>query len=286
MYLEQPFEALPLKDTYDFNESSPPKPSYFNQLLYDVAISTIKEAVLSVAMVTVTGCFVASYAIPCLISSAITLIAINALVRLVGAMARYALHQLEQNNSNHTLVMAGLQVIDMTCQGICPLTFAYFENVTTANLIHEAGHASAIRSVYQKANPMIEIFPWDGGSTSYRAGALTNFGKWIGANNSEVLITAAGPAFAIITATIQIIFSHRIQKDNPEASKALLASAVVNIASHVKYAVSALWKTSFSPAHDFQVLWKIANIHPLAAAATMVALPIFAKMVLVGIDRL
>lgn len=252
-------------------------------LVQDVVLSTLKEMVLSTLMTAITCCFLAHSAIPVIIATTVTMIAINSLVRGLTAYQKYKLHQLEQQHHPvHNGNIAFLKKTICLGQWLCPANFAYFDQLTSAMLVHEAGHAAAAVAVYQHAHPRIEILPGGGGLTSYRAGALTRLGKYLGKKNSNLCIAAAGPAFSIITAIAQIALSHKLKKDHPEAAKYLLAAGISNIASHIIYALSALLQKHKNPGHDFLQLWKVGNIHPVVSIISMVALPVLVKGILVA----
>lgn len=261
------------------------EPSIGASLVHDVAISTFKEMMISATMTAITCYFVASTAIPLLLTTAINMVAINCLIRGLTAYQQYKLYQLEQQNDpNNNAEIAFLKKNIRLGQWICPMHFACLDQTTSAILLHEVGHAMVARGIYQNANPRIEIFPLNGGITRYQAGPLTKLGKFVGEENSDLLVTAAGPAFGIIGATIQIALSHLTKKDYPEASKYLLVAGISSIAQHIIYALSALWARRKDPGHDFLQLWKVGNIHPIVSIISMVALPILVKGILVATD--
>ncbi|MBA3602389.1 MAG: hypothetical protein H0W50_01815 [Parachlamydiaceae bacterium] len=285
MFLEQIHETSKF-NINNLKERNSARTSTAGQLLYDVAISTLKEAAIAAAMSTITCLFVATNGIPLLITTTIAFVALNAIIRSVRAILLYKLHQLEQNYpTDDSSIYFYKNAIELT-EWLCPFNFGVFHMLTTGIVIHEAGHAIAALLVFQRSNPVIEVIPGVGGVTRIMQGPLTKLGSWLGANNSYIFVVAAGPALAIISSTALIIFSHLLQTDHPEASKILLGASLINIGSHIIYAISALWETRMNSGHDFMQLWAIANIHPVVSAIALVVLPIFAKLVLVSVDAL
>ncbi len=95
------------------------------------------------------------------------------------------------------------------------------------------------------------------------------------------LMVAAGPAFAILDATLLLGIAHLVKDKHPKLHLNLICIAVMRIATHVSYALSALKLTSEGiKGHDFYYLWKKAGIHPRVAAVTMVAIPLLVQCAL------
>lgn len=260
------------------------KSSIRNKLIREVALNTLKEALISLTITGAVCClFVAAPAIPSLLIVTISVIAVNLLMRSFTAYLLYDLHLLKQRKHNPDDVKV-LENIIRVLQFLCPCVFTIQHDATTNALIHEAGHAFAALAVYQNPQPRIEIFPAGGGVTYHVYSPLTRLGEYLGFQGSETFISAAGAGLGIISAAIMIGMSHAIKKDHPQLSLYLLCSAICTIAHHVIYALSALWETSPSSGHDFVAVWKYGGIHPVVSVICMVALPILVKLTLYAIS--
>ena len=99
--------------------------------------------------------------------------------------------------------------------------------------------------------------------------------RMVGKERSLLLMTGAGPAFAILDATVLLGIAHLVKEKHPKLHLNLISIAVMRVFTHVLYALSALKLTGADlERHDFYFLWKKAGIHPRAAAVAMVAIPL------------
>jgi hypothetical protein len=240
---------------------APKRPS----IIQEIALDSLKELVVSLGMTAVTCIFVAEVAIPTMVIAAITTVAINTLVRAsIAAIIRTPAF----TNQSKDLQMFEHETLNL----IAPYIFAIFDLCTRCVLVHETGHAIAANLVYLNPNTSIEVYPLKGGVTMMTRGALTNFGKYLGKTNSDVLVSAAGPLAASLLALIDLGVAHKIKDTHPKLHKTLVFTAIFNVANHAIYAISAFWENNLS--HDFKYLWTVGNIHPATAAICIIALPI------------
>lgn len=157
---------------------------------------------------------------------------------------------------------------------ICPQTFSWFTALNGQTLIHEGGHALAAVAFYKKSNPRIEIHPFKGASTFYRAAGLRSLGQKLGKKNVELIITAAGPFLSILVSSILFGLSLKTKEKHPQLSSYLDAAALLDFSIHASYALSALWTSPLKLSHDFVCLAQF-GVHPIAAAIVIATIPIF-----------
>lgn len=227
-----------------------------------IAIASLKELALSLALATITLPFVASAAhASLLLASAIAVVALNTLVR---AAASYFKSPFKE---------CGFQKANVLFKYLPPLVLSCLDNTTRDLVVHEGGHALAATLLYKKASPQVEISPFKSGITWYVKYPMSRIGELIGKRFSGMIVSAAGPMACIFTSTALLAISHRIEKIHPQISRYLEVSAIVSIASHVLYALSALLRSFHSKSHDFVAL-HAAGIHPLASCAIMLACPL------------
>lgn len=244
------------------------------EIFKKVAILSVKEAAVAACFAGVSYFFVATTALPTLLTLAVTMLAINTLLSSVnGGLTYLRLHRCPQGKINYLLGKV-ITVLDW----IAPLQFAKFDDITRNTLVHEGGHALAAGVLFKNARPSISLTLDGGGATSYYIKELSWLGNQIGKLNSKIIIAAAGPFLEIVTATAMIGCAYRVREKNPELRRYLLCSAIMSIFNSVKYALSALSNVKFNPAHDFMYLWKIGTIHPVVSAVSMIALPALVQL--------
>lgn len=157
------------------------------------------------------------------------------------------------------------------------LTFSRVDSATRDVLTHEMGHDIAAKTLFRHANPSITVFPFEGGVTHWSPGrGLTELGAYFGKKNSRLIVAGAGAGAALLFSMGHMIAAHKVSETNPEASAYLLVSALMSIANHVIYALTAL--VDIGPSgHDFIQLAQ-GGIHPLAAAGFLIAVPLLLQM--------
>lgn len=260
------------------------KKSVLNTLIKEVVLSTIKELLISLTLSGVCCLFVAAPAIPGLIIFTVSVVAFNLLVRSIAAREAYQLYLVKQKKQKPSEIKRREDVLGLL-NLITSYDFSILHTLTSNVLIHEAGHAVAALAVYQNPDPKISVFPFTGGETSYQYSPLSSLGKYLGISTSKALVSAAGTGFGVILGAALIGISHSLKKEHPRLSLYLLCSGIMSVAQHVLYALSALWEASPIAGHDFVSLWKY-GIHPLISVICIIALPVFIKLALCGIDRL
>lgn len=251
------------------------------ELIQRIALAALKEFAVSLAFAAATALFVVSPVSLALLGLSVILLPLfNAAVRGYEALLDYDLFLMEGHNSEDIQIIrqATLDMIKYT-QILCPTMFAAFDNSTRDLVTHECGHALAALALYQNPQPRITLEPFSGGggNTNFYIDKLTKWGEMLGAQNARLVVSAAGPAFSIFSAAINVGLSHRYRKTRPELSRYLLVMAITSVASHVIYALSAL--ISANSSNDFVRLW-IGGVHPVVAAITMIAIPILVKVAL------
>jgi hypothetical protein len=150
--------------------------------------------------------------------------------------------------------------------------FYHFSVLNPMVVVHESGHYTAARLLFG-GEPTIRLIPFVGGWTSYSTKSLTKLGQKVGYRNSIFLISLAGPALGTLASCIALIAGLILRHSHPEISPYLIAIGLCECFSHAEYAFSALSSAPDNLGHDF-VRLKTFGIHPLAAAATILALPV------------
>ncbi len=256
-----------------------------DKLIWKVASTCLGELVVASLAAGTACCFMATTAIPTVMMSLITVIALTTLFHCTEALLDYSLccDILRDGNLDNTSFLL------LKCNAILDLHhlrawfFAVSNGYTHGTLIHEMGHAFMVRLLFKNENPIIELFPEGGGVTTFYGTALSRVGQWLGEKRALMAVTAAGAAFATLEATVLLAFAHKVKDTHPELRLHLVYMAIARVINHVFYALSALSLTSLDPkseGHDFFMLWKGAGIHPIAAAVTMVAIPLIAQYAL------
>jgi hypothetical protein len=245
-------------------------PTFKNQtlahsIIRDVAFTSLKELLVSLALVGAVIPFAASSLFVAIVSvTAAALFVVNTSVR---AYSGYLTYQLETYGEEYT----GTKTIKWMMDLFCPLSFSLLDLMTRNTLVHEAGHACAVLALFVESIPKITL-DLSGGSTSYPITALSGLGEFFGMETSRLIISAAGTAFAVSAAALQIGLSYCMR--GSKMSSYLIASAIVSIAQHVFYVLSALWQENPKAGHDFVRLWTVSHIHPIVSATAIVALPL------------
>lgn len=250
------------------------------QLAKDIAKRALIELGVGLAFAAVACLFVATPAgMATLLICAVATVAINILLRTGSAYCMYRLFLLKYKESENAEIKRTyfLNLLNFL-RYLVPGVFSTLVDANTRDLIvHEGGHALAAHILIKNPRTKITIVPTQGGQTSYRIGALTKIGEFFGRNKSKLIIAAAGPAAAVVTATFTLGVSLSIRKSNPELSRYLKVIAVDSIAQQAFYALSALWVSATNKGHDFLQLMA-GGIHPAVAVIAIVALPIIVRI--------
>lgn len=252
------------------------------ELIKQVVQTNLKAFTAALAMTGVTCFFVATPAIPSFFISVISMIVLSTLLHSIENGITYHFECLRMRGENPLNVRNVLQNIKIfLLHNVCSdsrffrhILFARIYDSTLGILIHELGHAIVGTLLLKPEKwPKINIYPFGGGVTEFLLE-----GEWEVSKRAFFTMVAAGPAFAILNATAILGIAHAIKDTHPDLHSYLVNTAIMRIATHVIYALSALiipGTTNFlETGHDFFILWKGAKIHPLASAATMIAVPL------------
>ncbi|MGD0665510.1 MAG: hypothetical protein ABSA17_07305 [Rhabdochlamydiaceae bacterium] len=150
------------------------------------------------------------------------------------------------------------------------LTSSVFYEATVGVLLHECGHAAAIKLLYAKPHIEIRWLSPFKGVTKYANKELSWIGNALGKQFSIALIHSAGTFFAVAASVSALVMGLWLRKSHPELSLYLRMISVVTVAHHVLYAYSALRTSRDCLTHDFVRLWSI-GFHPHVAAISMIA---------------
>jgi hypothetical protein len=247
-------------------------------LINNLALTLLKELAAITVMAGAACFFIAKPAIPRLVKPIITILAISILLKTIQGLIAYDIRRIlirggQIENIKFFYLKDFLHVYARISDSAL---IALIDDVTHGVLIHEIGHTLAASLFFRTEGLKIEIYPFlKGGATSFKIMGLTRLGKWLGEERSFIVMVAAGPAFAILDATVLLGIAHLVKEKHPKLHLNLISIAVMRIFTHVLYAISALKLTGADlEGHDFYILWKKAGIHPRAAAVAMVAIPL------------
>ncbi len=212
-------------------------------LVKEIAVKILKELTLSLSLGMIVSCFIgAPMGLSAIMGALLVQTAVSALFHFLN------------------------------CSWLTAYNFALFTGFNTQLLIHESGHALGSILTFQKARPTIEIFPFQGGFTSFRRGPLTPFGKALGLDGSLRFTTLMGPALTLLVSSVLLMLGNILSKTHPTLSKYLTAWGVIDFSHHALYAYSALSSTSVQ--NDFVRLWGY-GLHPVITLIGIIAIPIF-----------
>jgi hypothetical protein len=258
------------------------------KLIKDIVKKSLIELAISLAFTGLACFFVATPAgMATLAICAIAVFAINLLFRAGAAYCHYrqknlAFDDTEEGKLKRVLFGCGKAI----CRFVTPWTFGSLVDANTRDVVtHEAGHALAAHMLIKEPRVKISIVPFTGGSTTFRLGFLTKIGELFGKAHSRAIIAAAGPALSVVTATVGYGFGLAYRKTYPEFSRELRATAISSIFNQASYAISALSASVKNKGHDFLQLWA-RGIHPVAAAVSMIVLPIIIRIGFFIYDRI
>lgn len=258
-----------------------------NKLMGKVAVTCFTEISVTLLTSRIACCFIATTWIPTTLTISMSFIALTTFFHIVEAFYKYQLScelikQVdEKSQKNIQLYQHQTFIIHSIDYFIRPYLFALLNNGLYGIFIHEFGHAIAAWKLFENSNPQIEIYPFMGGKTSYKARFLSSWGERFGQERSLIIVTAAGPVFAIFEATLLLTGAHMIKDSYPQLRLYMLHVSFQRVCNHVAYALSALTRQAKqSKGHDFYQLWERVGIHPVTAATVMIALPLFMQLAL------
>lgn len=141
--------------------------------------------------------------------------------------------------------------------------------------IHESGHALMALACFKKAAPIISIFPFKGGLTSYAVSyGKTAFGAMLGRQTALVLIAAAGIIATALTASGALAAAHQLEKKHPFTAKCLTYQAAAHVLIDLDYGQKAFLTHKNDLTHDFIYLWQYGGVHPFVPLCLLAALPL------------
>lgn len=280
------FASAPVLDDKG-KEIIPNEQEIRKRLIWKVASTCLAELAVASLTAGIACCFMATAAIPTMMTRLINVIAITTLFHSIEALVDYSLSCdiLRDGNLKNTRFFFLKIIALFDSHQIRAVLFAAFNNSTHGVLIHELGHALLMHLLIKDAHPIIEIFFGRGGQTRLPEGVYeaSKLGELLGNEERiETAITVAGPAFAILEATGLLMLAHKVKDKHPELRLHLVHMAIFRVVNHIFYALSALplTLTPETAGHDFLYLWKRAGIHPVVAIVTMVAIPLFTQCAL------
>jgi len=227
-------------------------PSTISKRIQQIAIPILTELAIAIALTAICIPFVSTWTVAIgMLAGCLVMAIINSLLT-----SQKIIDKKFQSLPNSS------RVINFYCLGA----------MNTTTLIHETGHFCAAKILFE-GNPKIRIQPFSGGWTKWSSQHLTSLGRQLGYRKSMFWITLAGPALALLTASVILIAGLILRNSYPEASFYLIGLGLLPILEHAEYALSALWTPPMDLGHDF-VRLKTFGIHPIAAVITILSIPI------------
>jgi hypothetical protein len=242
-----------------------------NEIVQKIAVQTLGELALSIAIGAVCSTFVATPA-------GISFIAIGLVVQTIVNLAirilvGYAEYQAAEDPDYEPPELV---------RWLAPTVFAAATLSNGQTVIHEAGHALAANALLKNGNASIHLLPYLGGYTTFSPRSLSELGHKVGAENVMTLVSAAGPALTLSLSSVGLATGLALENEAPEISRMLIVAALIDFLTHAVYALSALVSDPANFSHDFVSLWT-AGLHPVTATVIIVAIP---TLILLGNNRI
>lgn len=215
-----------------------------DQVIRRIALQTLGEFAVSAAVAIAVSFFAAPITLEYLLSCA-----------LIQCFASLVLRCLEAFWKGRNETMAWLTGIIKT------FPFWYGTGINLGTLVHESGHVMASHLVYQNPEPVVRIFPFAGGVTTFTIGQLTGFGNWLGKKGSFVLVSAGGMVVGLLVSATLFLISSKWEETYPEFALFLRSYGISDFVDHAIYALS----TSGPRTNDFGQLYLLTGLHPTAA---------------------
>lgn len=250
-----------------------------NDLIKQIAKKSFIELVVSLAFVGLACLFIATpVGMMTMLIAAVAACALNILFRSLGAFATYRIQQLENSELFEDKVkIKQFQTLQNFMNILTPMAFSgLVDRQTRVALTNSIGQAAAASILYNDAKIKISLSPFNLSDVSITANELSKMGEVFGKNKIESIVTAAGPALSIISASIGIGGAALCSGSHPELSRYLKAMAIDSIAHNVFNAIAALIESAATH-NDFVKLWA-GGLHPIAAIVGMVAIPILVRI--------
>lgn len=274
--------VIKLSNNLSFNSNSREQPNKFQFFTHQRVENIMKAALIELAfafvLTALTSCFVATgTGVIILGAVAVTSLSMNILIR--GSI-EWTMDVAKKEPGNKII-----NIFTSILKNFLAYDFAVLTLLTGNTLIHEFGHYVSFRTLFTlKHPPVITVTPISGASTDCMITGLSSVGESLGMKNARLFTSAAGTLSSLIAAIIGILAAHLVKKKYPEASRYLNAMAIISVAHHSFYALSALWSTLASnPGHDFAYLAN-GGISPIICALTIIAIPLIVKGGLLLVD--
>lgn len=146
------------------------------------------------------------------------------------------------------------------------VNFTLFTGMHLQSSVHELGHALCFLTLYQNADPRIELSLYKDPITRHRKTKLSMIGKKLGAPLATAIAVGSGPFLTLLVSGIVFALGLYLRKTYPMLSKYMIAYASFDYLHHVLYAYSALNTDPWNLSHDFAHL-AIFGLHPWIAIA-------------------
>ncbi|MBU6383526.1 MAG: hypothetical protein KGQ49_03955 [Verrucomicrobia bacterium] len=238
-------------------QQTPEKPPIC-EIVKEIVLKILKESAITLGLGTIVCLFVPTpMGLSMMVGATIVQLLVSTLFHALGAFASY--HNYE--------------TVATACSWITGVNFGYLTGRNSQTILHEAGHALASLLVYKNPRPVIEVFPFRGGHTSYYKTGLTSFGHKLGAAAANCLTIASGPALTLLVSSALLAVGIAILEEYPEFGKYLIAWASIDFLHHAEYAYSALRVEKWNLSNDFAHL-SIFGLHPVDASIVILAIPI------------
>lgn len=193
---------------------------------------------------------------------AVIVLGVNLMARAVANGCRYAAI-IEDKGLFFRTVSLGAEFVS-------PLCFAVgLTSCMIHPLIHEAGHVFTSLIVYR--GNQIEVVAhslllW---TTNASSTGYSSIGNFLGRHYSKMVFLGGGTLTTVIASQWAIALGLHFRSS--VLSKYALLTALFALSQEFSYAKSALTESKI---HDFTKLWKEGGLHPAAAMAAIVVMPL------------
>lgn len=259
--------TVALRPILDYFEPAPPpeKEGLRKQLFQQYSFRTVTEIAV-VSIWTGLACYFAenNEIKLAFVKKSITDLAINAGIRAVATGCRYA-----------ALVDKGLffRMASLVTEFAAPFYFAAeLPGRLIRVFVHEGGHILLSYLLFRVNKIEVVAHSLLFFCTSTNHTGCSGIGNFLGSHYSEMTCLAGGALATMAMSQASLVLGLHFFRSS-QLAKYVFLTSVLALAEEFKYAKEALTATS-SYSHDFVQLWKEGGLHPWAAMAAIIALPV------------
>lgn len=257
--------TLALRALLDYFEPAPPTDKGLGDRLYREFIRKTKIEIAVAAVFTGLACYFAKTNELRLtfITKAVTVLSVTLIARAVATGCQFA-----------AFVDKRLFFRTVSFGVDCSAPFYFARGLTWTVIqpfVHEGGHFLFSYLLSRGNNVEIianSLHSWVAHSSTT---GYSSFGNLLGPHYSKMVFLAGGTLTTVIVSQVALALGLHIKNSYSDLSKYFLLTSVFSLVQEFNYARSAL---TASESNDFLQLWKEGGLHPWAAMAAIIALPV------------